>query len=153
MTNPQPSPLPIILRRIGQSLSLDWTRLSFGVYGTTPLAILIAFDDGYINNRTPYLALSVLLMVAGALLYTRSRQNLTQVAVLVGGTSLSVWAAWLDKVTFAGRAGNWTPAPYPGPVEMTWILQLSFAWTFPIFLLTVMATLGRAAKLKHTIKV
>jgi hypothetical protein len=147
MTNPQPSPLPVILRRIGQSLSLDWTRLSFGVYGATPLVILIAFDNGYANNRTPYLALSVLVMMAGALFYTRSRQNLTQTAVLVGGISLSIWAAWLDAVTFAGRVGNWTP----GPAEMTWIFQLWLTWTFPIFLLAVFTTLGRVARLKGAI--
>jgi len=68
ITNPQPSPLPAPLRRIGQSLSLDWTRLSFGIYGAMPLAILMAFDDGHTNSRTPYLALSALGMVASALM-------------------------------------------------------------------------------------
>ncbi len=125
ITNPQPTLLPAPVRRIGQSLVLDWTRMSsFGVYGALPLAILMAFDNAHVNNRTPYLALSVLGMVACALIYTRSRQNTTQIAALVGGTTLSIWAALLDKVAFAGGLGSWIAAPYPGDVEIAWIMQL-----------------------------
>jgi hypothetical protein len=149
-TNPQPAPLPIPLRRIGQSLSLDRSRLSFAVYGALPLVIIIAFDDGYANNRTPYLALAVLVMVAGALLYSRSRQTLTQLGVLVGAMSLAIWTAWLDKLSFAGGLENWIAAPYPGAADLAWTMQLWLTWTFLIVAPALLMTLSRAARPKRT---
>lgn len=150
-TNPQPAPLPIPLRRIGQSLSLDGSRLSFAVYGALPLLIIIAFDDGYANNRTPYLALAVLVMVAGALFYTRSRQTLTQLGVLVGAMSLAIWAAWLDKLSFAGGLETWIMAPYPGTADLAWMGQLWLTWTFLILTPALLTTLSQAVRPKHTI--
>lgn len=149
MMNPQPTPLPVPLRRIGQSLSLDWTRLSFCVYGAMPLVIILAFDDGYTNNRTPYLALSAAVMVAGALLYARSRHNLTQIVALIGGMSLAVVAAWLDKITFAGGLGNWLATPYPDTAEITWMLQWWFTWTCLILSPALLTTFSQAHKLKR----
>lgn len=151
VTNPQPAPLPTPLRRIGQSISLDWTRLSFAVYGAMPLAIIIAFDDGYANNRTPYLALAILVMVAGALLYARSRQTLMQLGALVSAMSLAIWAAWLDKVSLAGGLENWIVAPYPGVAEMLWMVQLWFTWTFLILIPALLASLVQAARPKRAI--
>ena len=88
-------PLPASLRRIGQSLAVDWTRLSFGLYGALPLAIISAFDDAHFNNRTPYLALAALMMAACALIYCRSRVGIWQMAALLGGLAASILAAWL----------------------------------------------------------
>ena len=151
ITNPQPSPLPAPLRRIGQSLSLDWTRLSFGIYGAMPLAILMAFDDGHTNSRTPYLALSALGMVASALIYARSRQSTTQVAALVGGMTFSIWAALLDRAAFAGGLGNWIAAPYPGAAEIAWMLQWWVAWLFLILSPALLPTVNRALQSKRAI--
>jgi hypothetical protein len=151
ITNPQPSPLPAALRRIGQSLSLDWTRLSFGIYGAMPLAILMAFDDGHTNSRTPYLVLSVLGMVASALMHARSRQSTTQIAALVGGMTLSIWVAMLDRAAFAGGLGNWIAAPYPGAAEIAWILQWWVAWLFFILSPALLSTVNRALRSKQAI--
>ncbi|MCC6606218.1 MAG: hypothetical protein IT327_23630 [Anaerolineae bacterium] len=148
-TNPQPAPLPIPLRRVGQGLSVDWSRLSFAVYGALPLVIIIAFDDGYANNRTPYLALAVLVMVAGALLYSRSRQTLTQLGVLVGAMSLAIWTAWLDKLSFAGGLENWIMAPYPGAAALAWTMQLWLTWTFLILAPALLTTLSQAVRPKR----
>jgi hypothetical protein len=151
ITNPQPSPLPAPLRRIGQSLSLDWTRLSFGIYGAMPLAILMAFDDGHTNSRTPYLALSALGMVASALIYARSRQSTTQIAALVGGMTFSIWAALLDRAAFAGGLGNWIAAPYPGAAEIAWMLQWWVAWLLFILSPALLPTVNRALQSKRAI--
>lgn len=151
ITTPEPLHLPFLLRRIGQNFSLDWTRLCFGIYGAIPLAIIIAFDDGYANNQTPYLALSTVMMVIGALLYIRSRQQTTQFVALVGGMSLSIWAAWLDKITFAARVDNWIAAPYPGAAELSWLTQLWSTWTFMLLFLALLTTISRAARRKHPI--
>lgn len=151
MTASQTLHLPILLRRIGQSFSLDWTRLCFGVYGAMPLAIIIAFDDGYANNQTPYLALSAVAMVLGALLYIRSRHQSTQFTVLVGGMSLSVWAAWWDKVAFAARVDSWIAAPYPDAAEIAWVMQLWVTWTCMLLFLALLTTISRAARRKRPI--
>ena len=110
-------PLPIWLRRLGRSIVVDWTRWSFCVYGAMPLTISTAFDNAYLNNRTPYLAASVLLMVAGALVYVRSRRTVMQIAALLGGMSVCFLCALLDHVHFVGRMSPWI-------AESGWLIQL-----------------------------
>ena len=95
-------PLPAWLRRLEQSIVVDWTRLSFCVYGAMPLAIAAAFDNAYLDNRTPYLAVAALSMVAGALAYARSRRTVTQMTALLGATSLCFVCALLDHVHLTG---------------------------------------------------
>jgi hypothetical protein len=128
ITDMKRSPLPMPVRRIGQSLSLDWTRLSFGIYSALSLAILSAFDDAYLNNRTPYLALSVLGMILFALIYCRSRESKLQIMALLGGMSFSIWAALLDKTSFAGGLKGWTSAPRLETAEIAWLLELWMLW-------------------------
>jgi hypothetical protein len=107
-------PLPIGLRRLGRSIVVDWTRLSFCIYGAMPLTIAAAFDNAYLDNRTPYLAVGVLLMVAGGLVYARSRRTARQSIALLGGTSLCFLCALLDHVHFVG---SWI-------AESGWLIQL-----------------------------
>lgn len=145
LTDPHPTRWPASARQIGRSLTRDATRLSFGLYGALPLAILLAFDDGYLNDHTPYLALSVLAMVIHALTYARSRQPTTQIAALVSGTTLSIWAAWMDQVVFAGGLGNWIAAPYPGAAQLAWILELWVTWTILILAPLLLPALGQTA--------
>ncbi|MCA9979143.1 MAG: hypothetical protein KC413_25450, partial [Anaerolineales bacterium] len=64
-------PLPILWQQIEASIALDWTRLSFGLFGSTPLLILAAFDNAFLNHRTPYLALALLVMLLTAFAYSR----------------------------------------------------------------------------------
>jgi hypothetical protein len=151
ITNPRPSPLPAPLRRIGQSFSLDWTRLSFGAYGAAPLAIIIAFDDGHTNSRTPYLALSVLAMIACALIYCRSSQTSVRVGALLGGITFSFMAAWLNNVAFSGSSGDWIAESNPGHAEIVWMLRLWVLWMALILTPGLLSAAGRAVRPKQTI--
>jgi len=99
-------PLPTFFQRLGASVILDWTRLSFGAFGAAPLFILAAFDNAYLNWRTPYLALVVLLMVLTALLYGRCRRQDVQLAIILGGTTLLFVPAILDHTYSLGRVGD-----------------------------------------------
>jgi hypothetical protein len=132
-------PLPPFLQRLGQSISVDWTRLSFCVYGATPLTIATAFDDAYFNDRTPYLALSVLFMVAGAFAYARSRRTAAQMTALVGATSLCVLCALLDHVHFTGGKGPWI-------AESGWLMQL---WLQVSALMSAPLLIGLAQRALH----
>ena len=109
-------PLPAFWQQIGASIALDWTRLSFGVFGAVPLLLLAAFDNAFLNQRTPYLALALLVMVLTALLYSRSRRQDRQMAALLGGTTLLFIPALLDTVYWLGWGSS-----------MTWLLVL-WAW-------------------------
>lgn len=151
LTNPQPIPLSLPLRRIGQSLSVDWTRLSFGVYGALPLVILLAFDDAHVDNRTPYLALSALMMVICALHYCRSRERTNQITALLAGLTCAICGAWLDKIHFAGGLMNWVTVPSTGIEELLWLLRLWLQWGLVILLPALFALLGRAASLKRAV--
>jgi len=120
-------PLPTFFQQIGTSIALDWTRLSFGVFGATPLLILAAFDNAYLNHRTPYLALALLLMVLAALLYIRSRRQDWQLAALLIGTTLLFIPALLDHVYWRG----WL-------VHTVW-LALLWAWMVTLLLLPLLS--------------
>ena len=111
-------PLPPFFQQMGTSIALDWTRLSFGVFGATPLLILAAFDNAYLNQRTPYLALALLLMVSVALLYIRSRRQDWQLAALLMGTTLLFFPALLDHVYWQGWSAH-----------MVWLVVL---WTWMV---------------------
>lgn len=124
VVNARVRPLPPLLRRLGQSMGLDWTRLSFCIYGVMPLMITTAFDDARCNNRTPYLVISVLLMVAGALAYIRSRRTVLQITALLGGMSLSLWCALLDQSHFIGGLESWLSSPGSWLAEIGWMLKL-----------------------------
>ncbi|MDL1909889.1 hypothetical protein FBQ81_04215 [Chloroflexi bacterium CFX6] len=146
VTNPQRSLLPLPLRRIGQSISVDWTRLSFGMFGAMPLILLMAFDDAHANNRTPYLALSALGMVVSALIYCRSRTASAQIAALLTGLTLAIWSAWMDKIAFAGGLMGWVTLPSTGSEEMFWLLKFWLQWGALIVSPILLALMGRAAR-------
>lgn len=146
LTAPQPSLLPVPLRRVAQSLTLDYTRLSFAVFGATPLAILIAFDDGYANNQTPFLAASVIGMVLCALIYCRSRRPSLQLGALLAGITLAIGAAWLDMLAFAAR----TALPAPGQTELVWLLIWWLLWVALILAPILLRRVGRPFLLRHS---
>jgi hypothetical protein len=97
--------LPLAIRRLGRSLTLDWRRLSFGFYGLLPLAISFAFDDGFIDGRMPYLGAAVLFMLAGALVFIRSPRAEIQLAALLLGLTGAMGMAVLDRAFFEIRLG------------------------------------------------
>jgi hypothetical protein len=151
LTDPQPSLLPIIVRRIGQSLSEDWTRLSFGLYGAMPLLIMMAYDDSHFNNRTPYFAISVLTMIAGAMLYCRNRTASIQTAGLLLGITLSIGGALLDRMTFAVGLLNWMVVSSQGSTGSLWIFRLWTQWSILISLPALFTVFGRVIHLKRAV--
>jgi hypothetical protein len=152
ISSPHLALFPVTVRRIGQSLSIDRTRLSFGIYGAVPLAILLAFNDAHADNRTPYFALAVLVMVAGALIYSRSRQRTIQIGALLSGMSLAIWASLLDKAAIAGSSGDWISRQYPGTAEVVWLLQLWVPWLIFILVPALLRTPGQAVKLNRAVE-
>ena len=130
LTDPHPAQLPLLFLRIGQSLSLDWTRLTFAIYGAVPLIILMAFDDSHYNDRTPFLALSVLSMVTGALMYCRSRAEPAQLTSLLTGITLSIGFAWLDQISFTNNLKDWVFVSSQANKGNTWLFTLWIQWVF-----------------------
>jgi hypothetical protein len=151
VTDPQPSLLPVPIRRMGQSLSVDWTRLSFGLFGAMPLIILMAFDDAHTNSRTPYFALSVMGMVISALIYCRSREVRMQIAALLAGLTLSIWGAWLDKIYFAGSLMNWSTVTASGNGAPAWIIVLWVQWALLILSPAVLILFHRVVHVKRAV--
>jgi len=152
LTSPQRSLLPLPLRRIGQSISVDWTRLSFGMFGAMPLVIILAFDDAYLNSRTPYLTLSALAMVICALFYCRSRDKSLQVTVLLAGLTCAIFGAWLDKFYFAGSLMNWVTVPSTGIKELLWLFRLWLQWGLLMVSPALLALMGRAASIRRAVQ-
>jgi hypothetical protein len=99
-------PLPPFWQRIGRSMALDWTRLAFGLYGLTPAVILLAFDTIYRLDRAPHLALSLLLMILGALAYSRSRHQRQQYGCLLAAVSAVMLPPLLYQPNSVGWVGG-----------------------------------------------
>lgn len=151
ITDPPRSRLPLPFRRIVQSLNMDWTRLSFCLYGAMPMVILRAFDDAHVDNRTPYLAFAVLAMVVCALFYCRSREVNLQVMLLLAGLTFSIYGAWLDKVYFVGGLMNWVTVPPVGIAELIWLLRLWLQWGFLLLLPVSFLLLKHASRMRRAI--
>lgn len=78
------------LRQLVKGVWHDWTRLSFGLYGVMLMMLFIAFDE--VHGSGPYVALSSLILAAGALAYMRSTRTWQRALALWGGFTLS-WTA------------------------------------------------------------
>ena len=151
LTDPHPSRLPIPLRRIGQSLSTDWTRLSFGIFGAMPLIILMAFDNAQSNNRTPYFAFSVLAMIVSVLIYSKSRNTNIQIPILLAGLTFSIMGAWLDTVSFSNDLTNWIAVTGFDLESLTWIAFLWLQWAAIILSPMAFTLFGKVAHTKRAI--
>jgi len=149
LTDPQPSLLPLPLRRIGQSLSMDWTRLSFGAYGAIPLIILMAFDNAQSNSRTPYFAFSVLAMVVSVLIFAKSHNTNMQIPVLLAGLTFSILGAWLDTISFSGNLTNWITVSGFEIESVLWIVSLWLQWAGIILSPAIFTLFGRTFQMKR----
>lgn len=123
----QGQPLPPAFQRVGASAALDWTRLSFGLFGAAPLLILAAFDNAFLNQRTPFLALALLVMVVTVGVYGRCQRQDHQLVALLGGTTLLFIPALLDHVYWQGWGSS-----------LAWLLAL-WAWMSTLLLLPLLA--------------
>ena len=151
LTNPQPSRLPIPIRRIGQSFSLDWTRLSFAVYGAMPLVILMAIDDFYFDNRTPFLALSVLAMIVCGFLYSRGRTKSLQMLTLFAGMTFSLGCAWLDRITVTNGMSSWIIVSSRTDAGNLWLFFRWIQWIVLLLSPGLLLGLGRTLSRKLTV--
>ncbi|HUM70164.1 MAG TPA: hypothetical protein PLK31_15135 [Chloroflexota bacterium] len=132
-------PLPPFWQRIGRSLALDWTRLCFGLYALTPWLLIAVFDGVYRTDRTPYMALSLLLLVLGALVYGRCRRQQQQWVVLVTAVSITLLPSLLHQAAFYGGVWRWLADPSLWLAELSWTGLL---WALMIILL-LLPLLGR----------
>jgi hypothetical protein len=121
-------PLPPGVLHLGRSLQLDPLRWSFAVYGAAPLLILLAYDDGYANDHTPYLCCSALGMLLGGLLYTRLNRPLGRVAALAAGLTLATWISLLDRSALTGSIQPGDLATILG----LWALAMAFIVIPPV---------------------
>ncbi len=80
------------LRQLGQTVRRDWTLLSFCFYGVAPMALVFAFEKVARDYEALYMAVSSLILAAGALAYMRSTETWQRVLALLSGFTLS-WAA------------------------------------------------------------
>jgi hypothetical protein len=94
-----------------------------------PVAVVIAFDDMYVNNHTSWYFAAVAGMIAGALLYSRSSSPILQTGSLLLGISLIFLASGMDRASFTNTA--WPDTP--------WFLTL---WANLLFITSVPPALG-----------
>ncbi|MEP0804723.1 MAG: hypothetical protein HRF47_04505 [Chloroflexota bacterium] len=79
-----------------QRLRDDWTLLSFLLYGTVSLMLLLIFDE-YVNAE-PFIALSLLMLALGGWFYLRGDAPFKRFLSLQAGLMLSMLVASAGKV-------------------------------------------------------
>jgi len=84
----------------------DWTRLSFGLYGVMPLAVVLAFDEVDNSYQLSYMLLLTLILVEGALAYMRSARTWQRALSLLVGTMLAVAVMAVGTVVYWKGPGN-----------------------------------------------
>jgi hypothetical protein len=106
----------------------DWTRLSFAIYGTLPLALWILFDEVHSPYPALFLAVSALCLAAGAWYFVSAGSPWRRALSLIAGLTsswtictLAVAAYWSGRTV--GRAQHrleW--ADNAMPMAIGWVV-------------------------------
>jgi hypothetical protein len=122
-----------VIYRLFRLLWLDWTRISFVIYGLLPLMLIAIYDEVRDAISQPVLTGLMLLLALGALLYMRSANVWPRFLWLVAGFSLSWLLATLHLVLY------WNGRQEPGMrAPATWDGTLSWAAPLGGFLLVIL---------------
>jgi hypothetical protein len=78
-----------------QRFRRDWTLLCFMVYGATPFALVLTFDE--YENDEPFILLTSLVLAAGAWFYLRESSERKRFWALFGAFALSMFIAAVGK--------------------------------------------------------
>ncbi len=101
------------LRSLYKGVWHDWSRLSFGLYGILPLALMIVFDE--VHGEEPYVAVLGVILAIGALAYMRSSRTWQRALTLLLGMTLAWTAATVYlAIYWHGRQEFWMRQPGNG---------------------------------------
>ncbi len=95
------------LRRLHESIRRDWTQLSFGLYVALLLAQSLIYDPVPYDYQVPFEFTSSLIVVAGALLYWRSRTKSARVASLFIPAALAMSVATASRIGYFDFRYGW----------------------------------------------
>jgi hypothetical protein len=126
------------LRRLDENIRRDWTQLTFGLFTALLLAQSLIYDPVPFDYQVPFEFTSSLIVVAGALLYWRSRTKSARVASLFIPAALALSVATASRIGYFGFKYGWGE-----------IFFLSQVWLGSAILLAAPALLGfrfRAAR-------
>jgi hypothetical protein len=93
------------LGRFFTNLGGDATQLSFAFFGSSPLLILVSFDEVKGLSSLPWVTLLSALMVVAAWLYLRQEAIPRRTAVLAGGISLILMGIIVGNYIYWGQDG------------------------------------------------
>jgi hypothetical protein len=111
-----------------QRLRNDWTLLAFILYGVTPFAIILTFDD--YHHAGPYVFVSFLILALGGWLYLHNNVTWKKFMFLFIGLTLAM------AVTFIGAALLVEYTPYA--VVRTWQIAIAETTTTWMWLIVFM---------------
>ena len=101
------------LRSLYKGVWHDWSRLSFGLYGILPLALMIVLDE--VHGEEPYVAVLGVILAIGALAYMRSSRTWQRALTLLLGMTLAWTAATVYlAIYWHGRQEFWMRQPGNG---------------------------------------
>jgi hypothetical protein len=95
----------------------DWTLLAFLLYGATPFALLITFDD-YVNEEL-YVFIAFLILATGLWSYLHANDSRRQFWALFNGLTISLFFAAMAKaILFSSPSWPWPRNSFSWQNEM-----------------------------------
>ena len=118
-------------RPFHQRLRNDWTLLSFIIYGTMPLVLLITYNE--YKNVEPFMFLSLVILAAGGWLYLQSYESLKRFMYLYVGAALSMLVVAIGKAVLLDTS-------FPSAAGGTWQIEfmstlITWVWLAMIMLI------------------
>jgi len=95
------------LHRLHENIRRDWTQLTFGLFTALLLAQSLIYDPIPFDYQVPFEFTSSLIVVAGALLYWRSRTKAACVASLFVSAALALGVATASRIGYFGFKYGW----------------------------------------------
>ncbi len=108
------------LGRFFSNIWRDWTRLTYTLFGTMPLLVLIFFDEIENSFDVPYQIFLMIVMALTSVAYLRSRQSWQRAAALLVGSLICLGVGIIAPAVFWAKGG---PLDLPDEVRTILILM------------------------------
>jgi hypothetical protein len=129
----------------------DWTLLCFILYGAAPIMALVPFE-GY-QKYGLYVVLMFLILATGGWLYLQNDVSWKKFLILIGGMTLSMFAAAMGQaVLYASSLYN-SPRPYPDLPWWATVEGTVIAWMWLVLIMFLPLLLKLFPQSKDRLKV
>jgi len=127
-----------ITRKLWHRIRVDWTQISFLIYGSLVFLVSIAFEEFQYDEISKFIAWICIAM--GAWLYLRSNETRQRILALLGGVTGAMWVIAISYWVLIPLQ-NW-PNRYAKDLRWTDTGTAFIGWIFFLLIMTTPALLN-----------